>query len=144
MFTKGPILSIEDDPDDQFLIKTILTEFGIDNELLFFENGKVALEFLLETPKQPFLILCDVNMPLMNGIELHKAIADNDFLRKKAIPFVFLTTAANASLVNQAYFQSVQGFYQKASTYEGLRKQLQSILDYWQGCLHPNSYLPIA
>lgn len=143
MFTKGPILSIEDDLDDQFLIKAILAETGIKNELIFFDNGKQALEHLLVTPTQPFLILCDVNMPVMNGLELHKAIAENDFLRKKAIPFVFLTTAANASLVNQAYFQSVQGFYQKASTYEGLKRQIQSILDYWQGCLHPNSYLPI-
>lgn len=77
----------------------------------------------------------------MNGLELHQTIADNDFLRKKAIPFVFLTTAANASLVNQAYFQSVQGFYQKASTFAGFQQQMKAIIEYWQGCLHPNSYL---
>ncbi|OZI09611.1 response regulator [Siphonobacter sp. BAB-5385] len=141
MLTKGPIVSIEDDQDDQFLIKSVFTELGVENELLFFNNGKLALDYLCTTQRQPFLILCDVNMPIMNGLELHQAIAESDFLRKKAIPFVFLTTAANATLVNQAYFQSVQGFYQKANTYEDLKQQMKSIYEYWQGCLHPNSYL---
>ncbi len=141
MFTKGPILSIEDDEDDRFLIQAIFEELGIKNELIFFGNGKQALDYLLVTPVQPFLILCDVNMPVMNGLELHQFIAENEFLRKKAIPFVFFTTAANASLVNRAYFQSVQGFYQKASTFTEQLQQMKAIIDYWQGCLHPNSYL---
>ncbi|OZI09906.1 response regulator [Siphonobacter sp. BAB-5385] len=140
MSTKGPIISVEDDEDDQFLIRDVLKELGVTNEILFFSNGQLALDYLTVTTEQPFLILCDVNMPVMNGLELHAKIADNEVLRRKAIPFVFLTTAANANLVNEAYMQSVQGFYQKASSFETFQKQLEAIIIYWRGCLHPNNF----
>lgn len=140
MSTKGPIISVEDDEDDQFLIRDVLKELGVTNEILFFSNGQLALDYLIVAQEQPFLILCDVNMPVMNGLELHTKIAENEFLRRKAIPFVFLTTAANAKLVNEAYLKSVQGFYQKASSFEAFQKQIQAIIVYWQGCLHPNSF----
>lgn len=119
----------------------MIQDLGVENELIFFANGKRALDYLLETPTQPFLILCDVNMPVMNGLELLRATEENDFLRKKAIAFVFLTTTANANLLNEASFQSVQGFYQKASTFPAFQQQMKSIIEYWQGCRHPNSYL---
>ncbi|MDR6193329.1 response regulator [Siphonobacter sp. SORGH_AS_0500] len=140
MSLKGPIISVEDDEDDQYLIKDVLRELGVSNEVLFFSHGKEALDYLLTTPEQPFLILCDVNMPMMNGLELHSQIFHSEFLRRKAIPFVFLTTAANKKLVNEAYEQSVQGFYQKASSFEGFKRQLQYIIEYWKGCMHPNSF----
>jgi CheY-like chemotaxis protein len=139
MSLKGPILSIEDDEDDQFLIGRVIKEIGIPNEILFFSNGQDALSHLEITQEQPFLILCDVNMPVMDGLELRRCINASDYLREKSIPFVYLTTAANAQLVRAAYDATVQGFYKKAPDYTGMRQQLKLIIEYWQSCLHPNS-----
>lgn len=139
MSLKGPIISIEDDEDDQFLIKRILEELDISNELLFFPNGQEALHYLEITTEQPFLILCDINMPIMNGIEFRKQIMKSDYLREKAIPFVFLTTAANQELVRTAYDETVQGFYKKSTNFAQFQEQIQLIVKYWQSCLHPNS-----
>ena len=140
MAVQGPILIIEDDEDDQFLLQSLLEELNVPNTLRFFFNGKTALDYLLTTTEQPFLIFCDINMPIMNGLELHGYISENAFLRKKAIPFVFLTTAANKPLIDEAYGQLIQGFYQKPTSMKIFKRQLETILEYWSSCLHPNNY----
>ena len=139
MSVKGPILSIEDDVDDQYLIRQVIRDLGVSNDLVFFSNGHEALAYLRTMVEQPFLILCDINMPLMDGIELREQICANETLERKSIPFVFLTTAADKKMVRDAYDATVQGFFQKATTYDGLRQQLQLIITYWSACLHPNS-----
>lgn len=144
MIHNGPILLIEDDEDDQFLIKQAIKSLDIANAVLCFPNGQVALDFLETTQQQPFLILCDINMPLMNGLELRAIINKSDFLRQKAIPFVILTTTASSAAIALAYRESVQGFYQKAVSQVGLIQQLRLIVEYWRSCLHPNSPAPAA
>ena len=137
MFLKGPILYVEDDEDDQFLLTQAMKAVGVANKICFFSNGEAALTYLKTTQERPFLILCDINMPVMNGIELARTIYENEFLRHKSIPFVYLTTAANPELVKTAYEMPVQGFYQKPATNEELQAQLRLIIDYWTSCLRP-------
>ncbi|GAB3789644.1 response regulator [Spirosoma horti] len=141
MSLKGPIISIEDDEDDQYLIGQVIQQLNLPNSLRFFSNGQTALNYLKTTVEQPFLILCDINMPIMNGLELRKEINESEYLRTKSIPFVYLTTAANSQLIQEAYDSMVQGFYKKAIDYSGLNQQLKLIVEYWQNCLHPNSQL---
>lgn len=139
MSVKGPIISIEDDVDDQYIIRQVIRELGVSNDLIFFNNGQEALAYLQTMTEQPFLILCDINMPLMDGIELRERICSDEQLERKSIPFIFLTTAADKKMVRDAYDATVQGFFQKADTYDGLRQQLRLIIEYWGACLHPNS-----
>ena len=139
MSKKGPIIAIEDDSDDQFLLKTAMSELQVENQLIFFENGLEALSYLEVTKDQPFLILCDINMPVMNGLELREQIDSNEYLRKKSIPFVFLSTADNPAVVEAAYNSTIQGFYKKVSNFSDFKKRLRIIVDYWEHCLHPNA-----
>ncbi len=81
----GPILIIDDDLDDWEIFKMIFTELGVENNLLFFDKAKKALDYLYETKDKPFLILCDVNMPLMTGIEFRKKLNEDEYLRRKSI-----------------------------------------------------------
>lgn len=140
MSIKGPIISIEDDADDQFLIKSVIEELDITNELLFFSNGVEALLYLETTRDQPFLIICDINMPVMNGLELRERIDKNEYLRKKSIPFVFLSTADNPLVIETAYDSTIQGFFKKENSFEDLKTRIRVIYDYWSYCLHPNHY----
>lgn len=141
MPAKGPIICIEDDHDDQLLIGQAVKELQVQNEVCFFFDGATALEFLKTTTKKPFLILCDTNLPVMNGIELRKRLNENEYLRRKSIPFLFVSTAANPALVQTAYDETVQGYFKKPFTYIDLKQQIKLILDYWTECIHPNSDL---
>ncbi len=136
---KGPIILIEDDKDDQELMQDILHQVHISNELICFTNGREALQYLKTTSDQPFLILSDVNMPLMNGLELGALINEDEELKNKSIPFIFLTTTASTSAVKQAYNMSVQGFFEKGANIKEIGKMIRLIYDYWQLCRHPNN-----
>jgi len=144
MFRKSlitdPILIIEDDPDDQYLMERILRRLNIDSELIFFTNGKEALDYLLTTDRRTFLIFCDINLPLMNGLELRARICGDECLRRKSIPFVFISTAANHADVALAYEMTVQGFFQKENTIEEMEHTVETIVNYWSKCKHPNRW----
>ena len=139
MTSKAPIVVIEDDEDDQLFIQEAITGLALANPLIFFSNGVEAITYLMATPDAPLVILSDVNMPAMNGLELRQLIDLNEYLKLKCIPFVFLTTAADQGLVNRAYQMTIQGFFKKERSFAGLQEQMRSILDYWDKCLHPNS-----
>jgi CheY-like chemotaxis protein len=135
----SPILIVEDDPDDQDILRSVCSEIGVEGHLLFFNNGNRVFDYLKTTTQKPLLILCDINMPLMDGIELLESISRDEYLKKKSIPFIFFSTAASPSQVRRAYELSVQGFFLKENSFEELKKTMHLILRYWLKCRHPNS-----
>ena len=137
MSKQGPILIIEDDRDDQHLLTEVFTNLNIKNELKFFENGNTALHYLQTTLDQPFIILSDVNLPGMSGPDLKRSINEDDRLRRKSIPFVFLTTTAEPRAVEEAYNLLVQGYFQKANKMDNLTAMVKMIVDYWMNCKSP-------
>lgn len=134
----GPIILVEDDLDDQELISDALKLLKVPNEIITFDNGQQALEFLKNTDKQPFMIISDVNLPVKNGLQLKNDIESSEYLKSKAIPFIFLSTSAEASAVEEAYHLCVQGFFVKEISYEAIQQQLKLMIDYWKNCKHPN------
>jgi CheY-like chemotaxis protein len=136
----GPIVIIEDDLDDQEIITDVINDIGVQNKIMFFDNCSDAFTFLKSTLKQPFLILCDINLPAMNGFEFKSEI-DNDIkLMEKSIPFIFFSTAATKPIVTEAYTKmTVQGFFQKNENVEELKYSLKTIIEYWKLCKHPNA-----
>jgi CheY-like chemotaxis protein len=137
--TKGPIVIVEDDPDDQETYEECFKTIGIPNELRFLKDCKAALEYLNTTNEQPFIILSDVNLPGMNGLELKKEIQSDPYLRAKGIPFVFISTNAGAAFVRHAHALSVQGYFEKPSSIEGFTSMLKKLFEYWQLCKHINN-----
>lgn len=141
MNKEGCIVIIEDDEDDQLLLKNVFEELNYPNEIIFFSNGQLALDFLTNGDKNPFLILSDINLPKLNGIELRIKLKVNADLHLKCIPYLFFTTAANHQAVIDAYSTSVQGFFTKPGSYLELLEQIKIIMEYWKHCSAPNYYL---
>ena len=92
----------------------------------------------MSTEEKPFLILSDVHLPGMDGGELKRRITENDYLRKKSIPFVFITTTARAEDVDNAYKMMVQGYFEKEDNMEDMKASLRLVVDYWMRCKHPH------
>ena len=99
----GPIVIIEDDLDDQDVLTDIFKELNYDNELVFWGDSVKALEYLTQTDIEPFLVLSDINMPKLNGMELREKIHNNEDLRLKSIPYLFFSTSAEQKHVIDAY-----------------------------------------
>jgi len=139
MAKTGPILILEDDLDDQEILADVFAQLGISNELKFFQKADDVLTYLRSTSETPFLILTDINLPGMSGLELRQEIFNDDHLRKKNIPYIFLSTSDAGGYLDKAYEMQVQGFFKKESTYEAVKKQIRQIVDYWKNCLYPDS-----
>ena len=137
--TKGPIVFVEDDKDYQEIYQDAIRDIGIPNEILFFSGGKQVLDYLTSTEEQPLIILSDINMPGMTGLELKKYIQDDPYLTSKGIPFVFISTNASKVSVRHAYALSVQGYFEKPNTMEEIKEMLQALFTYWERCKHINN-----
>lgn len=138
MNKRGPIIIIEDDMDDQDILTDIFKELNYKNELIFFADSLKALEYLTDTVTEPFLVLSDINMPKLNGMELREKIHNNEDLRLKSIPYLFFSTSAEQEHVIDAYSRSIQGFFVKPHSYDKLKSTIIKIVEYWQECESPN------
>ncbi len=134
----GPIVIIEDDTDDREILAEIFKELNYANKLIFFVDGVQALEYLTDTDIEPFLVLSDINMPKLNGMELREKIHNNEDLRLKSIPYLFFSTSAEQKQVIDAYSRSIQGFFVKPNNYDKLKTIITKIVEYWQECESPN------
>jgi CheY-like chemotaxis protein len=140
MAAKGPLVIIEDDADDQLLMAEVFADLQLPNPLIFFSATKDALHYLKTTTDQPFIIICDVNLPVQSGTELKREIDSNEVLRRKSIPFLFYSTAVSQDVIDDAYMNlNIQGFFKKGHNYDEIKSLLKCMVDYWTHCWHPNT-----
>ncbi|MCF2447005.1 response regulator [Dyadobacter sp. CY345] len=140
MNKNGDIILIEDDEDDQYLLEQAFESLGYPNKRRYFLNGLDALDYLHSTKDLPFLILSDINMPILNGFELRNKLHVDAELSLKCIPYLFFSTAISQQIVIEAYSTSAQGFFVKQTSYEELVETLRVIVDYWKKCAAPNNF----
>jgi CheY-like chemotaxis protein len=132
----GPIVLIEDDPDDKDFFEEALAELKLPNLLRWFDNPAAARRYLQNSEEVPFLIVCDVNLPGQNGLEFKKSIDSIPAIRKKSIPFIFLSTDASKDVVSESYLElNAHGYFQKVG-YKELKTLLKTILSYWLKSQH--------
>jgi len=133
----GEIIVVEDDIDDQLILEQIFRELEIKNTITFLADGQQAYNYFNHTDKDLFLIISDINMPRMNGIELRDKMQQYGEVKLRTIPFLFLTTGTANENVVYAYCKSVQGFFTKPSKYEEMKTMIKAIIDYWSTCREP-------
>ncbi len=130
MRSKKPILLVEDDQVDAMTVNRALKDIKITNKLIRTENGEEALEFLRnESNLKPCIILLDLNMPRMNGIEFLKA-AKND-ANLKMIPVIVLTTSHEEWDRIQSFNLGAAGYMVKPVDYKQFVEVVRVIDLYW-------------
>jgi len=127
----NPIVIVEDDQEDCELLVNSFKQIGVLNEFRCFENPIPALTYLANTSETPFIIISDINMPKMNGLAFKKVINEDASLRKRKIPFVFLSTLKENNLLKSAFNLSIQGYFKKPNDIKSLREIAAAIIAYW-------------
>jgi len=135
-----PILLVEDDDVDVENVVRAFKKNKIDNPLYVTENGEDALRFLrfegkykdLKKNSRPGIILLDINMPIMNGIEFLNIIkSDDDF---KKIPVIVLTSSREENDRVESYKLGVAGYVVKPVDPNKFAEAIQTIEHYWSLC----------
>ena len=136
---KNPIILIDDDYEDLELLKEAFEELKVENEIITFNDGIEFLNYVKSKHNKTFFILCDINMSRINGLELKKRIYEDEELRLKCIPFVFLSTSLASDGIMEAYSFGVQGYFIKPRSFTEIKEMLLFIVNYWNASQHPNA-----
>lgn len=112
--TKLNILLVDDDSVDREAVKRSLTKSSVDCVITEATDGKEALEILNNVPIEdnPFLILLDLNMPQMNGLDLLSELSDNE-KHKRHLIFV-LSTSSDTQDIQASYKHNIVGYFVKS------------------------------
>lgn len=130
MRNSRPVLLVEDDAIDAMTVRRAFRDLKVANPLVHTLNGEEALAYLNDDTKdKPCLILLDLNMPKMNGIEF-LGIAKTDPTLKK-IPVVVLTTSSEERDVVQSFRLSVAGYIIKPVDYRNFVDAMRTLDLYW-------------
>lgn len=132
-----PILLVEDDEIDQQTVARAFTKNKITNPLYTVANGREALAFLRhEDPyadphkaPHPGIILLDLHMPIMSGIEFLKILKQDEDLR--SIPVVVLTTSQEENDQVESFRMSVAGYVIKPLEFGDFVEAIKTIDVYW-------------
>ncbi|MFD0964837.1 response regulator [Pseudofulvibacter geojedonensis] len=121
------ILLVEDDELEAMKFNRALNKLGFSHTITRAKNGEEALN--LAKDKKPNLILLDLNMPKMNGLEFLSILKSDD--NHKFIPIIIFSTSNNQVDMLQAYKIGVAGYIVKPLDYKDYVEQIKRIIDYW-------------
>ncbi len=126
-----PVLLVEDDVVDAMIVKRCFKELKIPNELIVAVNGRVAFDILLESKQtpNPCIVLLDINMPIMNGLEFLEKFKNHQYLLQ--IPVVMLTSSIEEKDIQQCYQMGIAGYMVKSIDYEHFVKSIGLLNNYW-------------
>lgn len=131
------VLLVEDTPEDAELTTRALKKHGLANNLVWLKNGAEALDFLFaggayagrKIDKPPKVILLDLRMPLVNGIEVLRRLKADE--RTRRIPVVVLTSSKEEVDIKECYQLGVNSYISKPVAFDEFAKVVSELGMYW-------------
>lgn len=126
------VLAVEDDMNDITLMKRIFQKLMPDYRVKYISDGEEALDYLKSQQfkdELPRLILLDIKIPKVNGLELLKSIRKIEDYR--SIPVVMLSSSDRQDEIQLSYHLGANSYIEKPKTFTELCKVLPAMMDYW-------------
>jgi len=133
------VMLVEDNPDHAELVVRSFDNHPIASQIVLLPDGEAALDYLLRRGKyadpsqspRPHMILLDLRLPRIDGLEVLKAIKESAALRP--IPVIVLTTSDAGNDVMQAYLHYANSYVVKPVGYDQLVKLMKDLGSFWLG-----------
>lgn len=123
------ILLVEDNIIEILKLKRAIENLGMNHEVLEAENGEIALDSIKQEEINPDIVLLDLNMPKMNGLEFLAIVRNDESMRH--LPVIILSTSNNNRDLMEAYKLGVSGYILKPLKYDDYVKKIEYTLQYW-------------
>tara|TARA_R110000868_G_scaffold136644_1_gene349696 strand:- start:345 stop:746 length:402 start_codon:yes stop_codon:yes gene_type:complete len=123
------ILLIEDDLIEVMKLKRTVSKLNLKHSIIEAKNGEEALSYLKSVEKLPDIILLDLNMPQMNGLEFLSILKKDELLQY--LPIVILTTSENRADLLECYQAGIAGYVIKPLKYGDYEYKVNAVLEYW-------------
>ncbi|MEK4035192.1 response regulator [Methylocystis sp. IM3] len=116
------VLIVDDTSTSRLLLRDALDQIGV-HKVFFATDGEKALKFMMDTPAH--LVISDVNMPVMDGMGLLKAI--RGYKPTQRVPFIVLTGQADKAIIETAAKLGVNNYLVKPITASKLKTAIEAI-----------------
>jgi len=131
------ILLVEDNRDDVELTIMALSEAKITNPVVVAKNGVEALDYLFgtgtyagrDTEEQPVVVLLDIKLPLLNGIDVLRRMREDD--RTRRIPVVMLTSSTEQADITHTYEAGANSYVRKPVDFDNFVSAARQLGLYW-------------
>ncbi|HWX55770.1 MAG TPA: response regulator [Verrucomicrobiae bacterium] len=138
------ILLVEDSKNDVELIVAALHEGHIANPVTVLQDGVQALAYLqtADPASIPIVVLLDIKMPKMNGMEVLRALKADD--RLKQLPVVMLTSSREGPDIDECYRLGVNAYVVKPVAFDEFFRAIKDVGRFWAVVNHPPKAEPVA
>jgi len=139
----GSILIVDDNPNEQLLIKEAFRELKVTDAIHIADDGEEAIAYLKGQGKYcdrkkfqfPTFLLTDLNMPKINGFELLSFMKRSHFI---IIPTIVWTTSNDLDDIQHSYLLGANAFHTKPTQKAGFLELLKKIYEYWAAVQLPD------
>ncbi len=126
---KLTILLIEDDAIEVMKLQRTIKSLSLDHTVAVANDGEEALGYLQNDEVHPDIILLDLNMPKLNGVEFLSILKNDENL--KYLPTIMLTTSSNPKDLKECYRLGIAGYVIKPLQYDDYVSKIKLLLEYW-------------
>jgi len=127
------ILLVEDNPDDEMLALRALKKSAIADDLVVARDGVEALDYLLEQNRSgadlPALVLLDINLPRLNGLEVLKRLRENAVTH--LLPVVMLSSSKEEKDISSSYDYGCNSYIRKPVDFRQFSDMIVQVERYW-------------
>jgi two-component system response regulator len=141
----GPVIYVEDEPDDAFFMKRAFAQCAPEVELKILTDGLAAIRFFIEElePQQQQeyrsgLVLLDLNLPGRSGLDVLREIRSKPLLRQ--LPVIMYTSSNLTVDIVEAYRRGCSAYLVKPHSPEKLREMVSAMSEFW---IRDNQYPPL-
>ncbi|MEM9116558.1 MAG: response regulator [Cyanobacteria bacterium P01_F01_bin.56] len=124
-----PILLVEDNPDDEMLTMRGLRRGNVTNPIQVARDGEEALEMIFSVEVIPCVVLLDIKLPKLDGLDVLKHIRENE--RTRLLPVVILTSSSQQRDIIESYNLGANSYVRKPVDFEQFSKAVAQLGLYW-------------
>lgn len=129
MNTSRPILLVEDNPDDEKLVIRALRRSNITNDIQVAHNGEEALNILFSDVPLPAVVLLDIRLPKIDGLEVLRRLRADDHTR--LLPIVVLTSSSEERDIVDSYHLGANSYVRKPVEVTKFTEAVKQLGLYW-------------
>ena len=134
---RRPILLVDDNADDELLTLDALRTSGVHHQVVVARDGLEAIEWLFgrgthtgrDTEIMPRLILLDLKLPKINGLEVLSSLRQDN--RTRYVPTVILSSSTRREDIDSSYSRGANSYLRKAVNFEEYSEAVQCLCEYW-------------
>ncbi|MEO0738043.1 MAG: response regulator [Cyanobacteria bacterium J06649_12] len=127
--TNRPILLVEDNPDDELLTIRGLRRGNVTNPIQVARDGEEALDIIFSADVLPCVVLLDIKLPKLDGLEVLQRLRANE--RTRLLPVVILTSSSQQRDIIESYSLGANSYVRKPVDFEQFAKAVVQLGLYW-------------